>query len=231
MEVSCMKRLAIACVVLGSAAALGAAAFELALEAELAEIVEPMVLGVPGDGKDQGGPGVNDPSNLAWVWAPGPPVVGDPIDHQGHVTFVVQIPKETTYYIWGHVIAWDGNSDSFWVTVTPPDEDPNPQASQDTVYRWAVQQGPAWHWDQVNQWLDGGTFDREWDILAGECTITIWTREAATMLDAIWITDDDGAPEGVLPTDDDRNDQIRGGTQSVDPNGKVATTWAGLRAR
>ena len=145
---------ALACVAIGAFGASGAAAFELALEAELAnEIVAPMVIGVPGDGADAGGPGVNEPSNGAWVWAPGPPVQGDAIAHQGHMTFVIDIPKETTYYIWGNVIAWDGNSDSFWVTVTPVDEDPNPQASQDTTFRWGVQQGPGWHWDQINQWL------------------------------------------------------------------------------
>ncbi len=214
------------------AVAAGARAFELALEAELAtEIVEPMVIGVPGDGKDAGGAGVDEPSNDAWVWVPGLPAAGDGNDHKGHVSFVVDIPRDTTYYIWGSVIAWDGNSDSFWVTVAPTDEDPNPQASQDTTYRWGVQQGPAWHWDQVNQWLDGGTFEREWDIPVGEATITIWTREAACMLDAIWITDDDGAGGGLLPTDEDRAAQLKGGTKAVRLEGKAATTWAGLRAR
>ena len=223
---------ALACVAIGAFGASGAAAFELALEAELAnEIVAPMVIGVPGDGADAGGPGVNEPSNGAWVWAPGPPVQGDAIDHQGHMAFVIDIPKETTYYIWGNVIAWDGNSDSFWVTVTPVDEDPNPQASQDTTFRWGVQQGPGWHWDQINQWLNAGTFEREWEIPAGEAEITIWTREAATMLDSLWITDDNGAGGGELPTDADRDAQNKGGPKAVDPSGKAATTWAGLKAR
>ncbi|MAF10505.1 hypothetical protein CMK11_08635 [Candidatus Poribacteria bacterium] len=212
--------------------ALTGAAFELALEAELAnEIAEPMVIGVPGDEIDQGGAGVDEPSNGAWVWAPGPPVAGDAIDHKGHVSFVVEIPEDDTYYIWGSVVAWDGNSDSFWVTVTPADDDPNPQASQDTFYRWGVQQGPAWHWDRVNQWLNAGTFDREWELPAGEAVITIWTREAATMLDTIWITDSQGAAQGELPTDADRDAQLKGGPKAVEPDGKATTTWAGLKAR
>ncbi|GIX06678.1 MAG: hypothetical protein KatS3mg115_1081 [Candidatus Poribacteria bacterium] len=199
---------------------------EIALEAEFAnEIVPPMTVAVPDDVKDFG-PKPPDPSRGQFIWAPGAPATGG--GGAGYARFIVEIPKEDTYAIWGRVIAWDGNSDSFWVTVTPPDEDPNPQQSQDTHFRWATQQGPDWHWDRVNQWLDGGTFEREWDLPKGEVVITIWVREDATMLDALYIVNDTSnnvVPR--LPTDQEVERQQ--GKLAVDPRGKLATTWAALK--
>ena len=81
--------------------------------------------------------------------------------------FDINIPQAGKYAAWGRVAAWDGNSDSFWVVWQPADPDENPQETQNTEFRWGVAQSNEWHWDRINHWLDGGTFEREWDLPAG----------------------------------------------------------------
>lgn len=190
---------------------------EIAIEAEKAATIEaPMVIATPPEAAAQGGPEPVDPSGGKFVWSPGPPTTGG--GDEGFMEFVVNIPSNGTYAVWGRVVAWDGNSDSCWVTVAPTDE--NPQDTGNTEYRWGVAQGNEWHWDRINQWLDGGTFDREWELSKGEAKIKIWTREDATMLDSIFITDNLAATEDEvvpeLPT-------------AVEPHGKLTTTWANVK--
>jgi len=197
---------------------------EIALEAELAqEIVEPMVID---DGKHAKGA-----SDGKFIWMEGEPVAGG--GGAGHADFIVNIPEPGKYALWGHVIAWDGNSDSFWVTWEPADPKEDAQATQNTQFRWGVGQGVAWHWDRINHWLDGGTFDREWKFnKAGETLLRIAVREDATMLDAIFVTTNVKATVADqanvrLPTDKDRKIQIEG--LAVDAKGKAATTWGSLK--
>ena len=202
------------------AAKLGAEV-EIALEAELAnEIVEPMIITddkIASDGK--------------FIWMEGEPVQGG--GGTGYADFIVNIPEPGEYALWGHVIAWDGNSDSFWVTWQPADPDEDAQATQNTEFRWGVAQGAAWHWDRINHWLDGGTFDREWKFnKAGETFLRIGVREDATMLDAIFVTTNVKATDADqanvrLPTDKDRKIQVEG--LAVDAKGKAATTWGSLK--
>ena len=194
---------------------------EIALEAELAqEIVEPMIIA---DDKDA--------SDKKFIWMEGEPVAGG--GGTGHADFIVNIPEPGKYALWGHVIAWDGNSDSFWVTWEPADPKEDAQATQNTQFRWGVAQGAAWHWDRINHWLDGGTFEREWKFnKAGETLLRIAVREDATMLDAIFVTTNVKATVADqanvrLPTDKDRKIQIEG--LAVDAKGKAATTWGSLK--
>ena len=194
---------------------------EIALEAELAnEIVEPMIIT---DDKNA--------SDGKFIWMEGEPVAGG--GGVGHADFIVNIPEPGKYALWGHVIAWDGNSDSFWVVWQPADPDENAQATQNTEFRWGVAQGAAWHWDRINHWLDGGTFDREWKFdKAGETLLRIGVREDATMLDAIFVTTNLKATVADqanvrLPTDKDRKIQVEG--LAVDAKGKAATTWGSLK--
>jgi len=225
--------LAIASTLLPGAAM--AAEIEIVLEAELANKIEgPMVVAVPEDVKPYDPPVVPDePSNGKFIWAPSKPVTGGPNDHRGFAEFIIDIPKDGTYAIWGRVIAWDGNSDSFWVTWEPADPAENPQATQNTQYRWATDQGPAWHWVRVNQWLNAGTFDRQWEFDKGETKLRIWTREDATMLDCLFITDNLAALAGDmrLPEDEDRKLQIEGARgKAVEAAGKLSTTWGRIRS-
>jgi hypothetical protein len=213
------------CITLGYA--LSAIAVEFAFEAEDATIEAPMVVAVPSEAAAQGGPEPVNPSGGKFVWMPGPPVTGG--GDKGFMEFVVKIPANGTYAIWGRVVAWDGNSDSFWVTVSPADPDENPQATANTQYRWAVAQGNEWHWDRINQWLDGGTFEREWKLNAGEAKIKILTREDATMLDCIYITDNLSADEAeVKPKLPSEVPPPSPGT-TVEPHGKLAITWANVK--
>ena len=194
---------------------------EIALEAELAdEIVAPMIIAddrLASDGK--------------FIWDDGEPLTGG--GGAGYAEFIINIPEPGDYALWGHVIAWDGNSDSFWATWQPADPDENAQATQNVEFRWGVGAGAAWHWDRINHWLDGGTFDREWEFKeAGETTLRIGVREDATMLDAIFVTTNVKATVAAqanvrLPTDEDRKIQIEG--LAVDAKGKAATTWGSLK--
>lgn len=196
---------------------------EIAIEAEHPhEIVAPMK--------------VDDDPNASrgkFIWMEGKPATGG--GGAGYATYIINIPTADKYAVWGQVIAWDGNSDSFWVTFVPPDPaDENPQASGNTDYRWATAQGATWHWDRINAWKDGGTFDREWKMDVGEHKLTIWVREDATMLDALFITNnlsaDPGSAGARLPTDKEVELWLKG-MQAVKSAGKVAMTWGNIKLR
>ncbi|MDE0089244.1 MAG: hypothetical protein OXU23_26255 [Candidatus Poribacteria bacterium] len=195
--------------------------FEIALEAELANVLqEPMVIAddeLASDGK--------------YVWMEGAPLTGG--GDKGWVEFIINIPESGKYALWGHVFAWDGNSDSFWVTWQPADPNENAQVTKNTEYRWSIGTKNIWHWDRINHWLDAGTFDREWKFdKAGETILRIAVREDATKLDAIFVTSKTGAAAAGqanvrLPTDEDRKRQVEG--LAVDAKGKVTTTWGSLK--
>ena len=198
------------------------AAIEIALEAELASILKaPMVVG-----DDE-----PDTSNNQYIWAAGAPATGG--GGAGWAEFVVNIPQPGKYALWGRVIAWDGNSDSFWVTWQPSDPDEDPQVTQNVEFRWGVAQTAAWRWDRINHWLDGGTFDREWEFdQAGETVLRIGVREDATKLDTIFVTDnvkavDEASANVRLPDDRDREKQQE--KLAVNPQNKAATTWGKLK--
>jgi hypothetical protein len=175
----------------------------------------------------QGGPEPVDPSGGQFVWQPGPPLTGG--GGEGFVQFAFNMPEAGTYSIWGRVVTWDGNSDSYWITVVPPDPaDENPQETQDTTYRWSPAQGNEWHWDKIDQWLNGGTFDLEWEIPAGPVTLTLWSREDATMIDCIYITDNlDTDEANVAPKLPSEVDPL---PSAVDSQDKLSTVWARMKS-
>jgi hypothetical protein len=200
---------------------------EIALEAEMADKIQsPMVIAVPADAEARGGPEPDEPSNGKFIWAPGAPVTGG---GNGSAEFTINIPEDGTYTIWGRAIAWDGNSDSFYVTWDPADQGENAQQTQNPDLCWCATNGNTWTWDRVNRWPAGG--DREWELDKGETKLTIWTREDATMLDCLFITDNLSADLGVvvprLPTDEDI--KIQRGMQAVGAAGKLSTTWASIK--
>ena len=190
--------------------------YERAIEAEMADVIEePMV--VADDDAASGG---------QFVWVEGEPLTGG--GGAGWVEYKLHISEPGTYALWAKVIAWDGNSDSFWVTWQPADPDEDAQVTQNVEFRWAVAAGDTWHWDRINHWLDGGTFDREWVIEAGgETTLRIAVREDACMLDVIYITDNLSEDEAeVNPRDPIPEDSLT----AVEPQDKLATTWGKLKA-
>ncbi len=187
--------------------------YDRAIEAEMANTIEaPMVVA-----EDDGA------SDSKYVWMEGEPATGG--GDQGWVEFEINIPEAGTYALWAHVFVWDGNSDSFWVTWQPADPDEDAQVTKNTEYRWSIGTKNEWHWDRINHWLDGGTFDREWELPSGDTTLRIAVREDAAKLDVVFITDNLSAdvaevnprfpgPEDVTP---------------VEPRNKLATTWGNIK--
>ena len=187
--------------------------FDWAIEAEMADVIKaPMI--VADDADASGG---------QYVWMEGPPATGG--GGEGWVEYSLNLPAGT-YALWGKVIAEDGNSDSFWVTWQPADPDEDAQQTQNTEFRWGVAQGAEWHWDRINHWLDGGTFEREWEQPGGDTTLRIAVREDATKLDVIFITDNLSEDEAeVSPRDPGPEDSLT----PVEPQDKLATTWGKLK--
>ncbi|RKU14802.1 hypothetical protein C6501_07480 [Candidatus Poribacteria bacterium] len=191
--------------------------YDRAIEAEMADTIEaPMVIAE--DGEASGG---------KFIWMPGEPATGG--GGEGWAEFVIDIPAAGTYALWGKVIAWDGNSDSFWVTWQPADPDENPQDTNNNHFRWAVAGGEAWHWDRINHWLDNNDrLDREWDFnKAGETVLRIGVREDAAMLDVIFITDNLSADEAEVSLRDPGPEDAT----PVEPREKLTTTWGKLKAQ
>ncbi len=210
-------------------------AVEIATEAEMAQVIEaPMVIAAPADAAAQGGTEPDAPSRGNFVWAPGAPLEGGANGDKGSMQFTINIPQAGTYAIWARVIAWDGNSDSFWVVWEPADPFENPQQTQNMDYRWSVGNGPAWHWDRVEAWkADDTHVDRVWELDKGPTKLNIFTREDATMLDCLYITNDlvGGQANARVPTDEDRELQIKGAAdQAVDAEGKLSTKWGRIKS-
>ena len=175
------------CVSLMFGYAFSALAVRIEVEAEDADTTEaPMVIAAPADVLPYGGPKPDEPSGGQFIWAPGP-FNGGHAD-QGLAEYTVNIPEAGQYGIWGRVIAWDGGSDSFWVTLVPPDPDENPQETQDNQFLWNVAHGNEWHWDRVNQRLE--PLEKLWDLPEGQVTIKIRPREDGTMLDCFFISNE-----------------------------------------
>ena len=191
--------------------------WDRAIEAEKADKIEaPMI--VSDDAKASGG---------KFIWMEGKPATGG--GGKGWAEFIINLPKAGTYALWGKVLAWDGNSDSFWVTWQPADPNEDAQATQNVQFRWGVAQGNDWHWDRINHWLDAGTFDREWKFnQTGKTTLRLAVREDATMLDVIFITDNLSAEEAEAKP---RTPNASDAATPVEVKGKLTSTWAQMKNR
>ncbi len=189
--------------------------FDRAIEAEMADTIEEPMVVAEDDGASDG----------KYVWMEGEPLTGG--GDQGWIEFKIDIPTAGTYALWGHVFVWDGNSDSFWVTWQPADPDEDAQVTKNTEYRWSIGTKNEWHWDRINHWLDGGTFDREWDLPAGESTLRIAVREDAARIDVVFITDN------LSDNVDEVNPRFPGpeDVTPVEPQAKLTTTWGKLKSQ
>ena len=96
--------------------------YERAIEAEAADTIEaPMI--VADDDTASGG---------QFIWMEGAAATGG--GGEGWAEYKFHISEPGTYALWGKVLAWDGNSDSFWVTWQPADPDEDAQATQNTEF-------------------------------------------------------------------------------------------------
>ena len=190
-------------------------AWDRAIEAEKAGKIEAPLI-VADDAKTSDG---------KFIWMEGKPATG--WLGQGWAEWSIKIPKVGTYALWGRVLAWDGNSDSFCVTWQPADPNEDAQATQNVQFRWAVAQGNDWHWDRINHWLNDGMFDRKWKFnQVGKTTLRIAVREDATMLDAIFITDNFSAEEAEVKP---RTPNASDAEVPVEVKRKLTSTWAQLK--
>ncbi len=202
-----MKRLTFslfAMALLVSSTAFSGKPVEIALEAELANHIEPPMV-IMEDKKASDG---------KFIWMEGPLNKGG--GGEGWAEYIINIPAKGKYALWGRVIAPDGNSNSFWVIWPPADPPGDPQVKALLWTRWITSEGPDWHWDRVNHWLNAGTFDREWEFKeVGETTLRIAVRDDATKLDALFVTSnieavEEGEADVRLPTNEDRKIQEAG---------------------
>ncbi|MBV6648054.1 MAG: T9SS type A sorting domain-containing protein, partial [Cyclobacteriaceae bacterium] len=99
-----------------------------------------------------------------------------------------------TYKIFGRVLATDGGSDSFWVSV-----------DGGTAYKWnSIQLSTTYIWDEVHD-ADNSNTVVTWTLSAGSHTIDFYYRESNTRLDRVYITKNGDTPEsagGRLAMDD-----------------------------
>jgi Malectin domain/Chitobiase/beta-hexosaminidase C-terminal domain/Viral BACON domain len=103
----------------------------------------------------------------------------------GSDTFTVTLPAAGSYYIWGKILAVDGNSDSWFVSADGGPTD---------VYDDAQSYGSFWQWTVVNGRGTSGTpftlNPRVFTLGAGTHTITFGGRELGAKLDQILVTND-----------------------------------------
>lgn len=200
-------------------------AFEVAFEAELGEIQDPIIVD-----KDK------EASRGEFIWVPqgrgnAPQQPGAGI--QGWVDYKIFIPKKGTYYMWGRTIAPTGGDDSFFITwdTTDPKDRGVWDAGNENV--WDVTESNNWFWDPISGRLGRGIPHREFKLDRGEHLLRVWHREDGTKVDAFFLADSQKAKPRE-PTDEEVRTQKRGMIGqlfAVSPKGKLATFWAKLKQR
>jgi len=108
---------------------------------------------------------------------------GDKMLSDGAIVYYnlnISVPGD--YYIWGRVIAPDGNSDSFFVNL------------DGALHLWDIEHGNAWHWDLVNDRY--GDDPVVFELKKGTYELMLVQREDGTKIDKLLITND----MGYIPT-------------------------------
>ncbi len=103
---------------------------------------------------------------------------------------------EGTYKVLLHVLVIGGD-DSFWVRLPGAAYDPGTHSTGWIRFN-SIDKGDDWHWDEVHS-NDHGNEIVKITLSAGEHTLEIAYRDAATLLDAILITDELGLDQISLP--------------------------------
>ena len=135
--------------------------------------------------------------------------------HPGKADFVINVRTPGQYTMWGRVIAQDTAKDSFHVTV---DQKKSPQPG-DANMIWDTGQHQEWTWAKV-KWREKNPLT--FDLKPGKHTVTFWSREGDTRLDAVYMAIDPNAVP-KLPN------EIEG--FAVHPRNRLTTTWAELKKR
>ena len=129
-----------------------------------------------------------------YIWMPGEPNADG--GAEGWAEYDVFIPEPGDYSVWARVIAWDGKSDSFFITWTSADSRVDPNSNGDATFVWDVAGGAEWHWERVTASGSEGSVQREWRFdKAGKTALRISVREDGTKLDALFVTSNTTAVE------------------------------------
>ncbi|MEN8779826.1 MAG: fibronectin type III domain-containing protein, partial [Desulfobacterales bacterium] len=99
------------------------------------------------------------------------------IGSDGYATYTFQVTSPGNYVVWGRVLASNGKSDSFFVSM---------DGNADSL--WDVVQSTSWTWDKVNN--RNGADPVVYNLAAGTHTLIIKQREMETKLDGIVISKD-----------------------------------------
>ena len=114
----------------------------------------------------------------------------------GVATYNFTVP-EGTYKVLLHVIVV-GGSDSFWVRIPGATYDPGTYGITDWIKFNSIDKGDTWHWDEVHSSSHGNRVVK-FTLSAGEHTLEIARRDAYTLLDCIFITDELDLDQKSLP--------------------------------
>ena len=107
-------------------------------------------------------------------------------NNQGLLTFPINITRTDDYIVWCRVLSVDNSTDSFFLSVDGQAED---------VFRTAQNNSwsSKWQWIRVTTLADNTV--RHFPMTVGQHTLSFRGREASTLLDAMYITNDpDFAP-------------------------------------
>ena len=135
--------------------------------------------------------------------------------HPGKADFVINVRTPGQYTMWGRVIAQSTAKDSFHVTVN---QKKSPQPG-DANMIWDTGQHQEWTWSKV-KWREKNPLT--FDLKPGKHTVTFWSREGDTRLDAVYMAIDPNAVP-KLPN------EIEG--FAVHPRNRLTTAWAELKKR
>ena len=180
---------------------------ELAFEAEgFDEVLAPMQIGEDEDAS--GGKYIKSPAGRA-----------------GWAEYVIEIPDDADYYMWGMGQRIDGVTDSFFVTFNLDDRGADDAENENT---WDMDDAPvaAWGWDPVNGRGMGGD-PRVFELAKGEHVLRIWTRENEAWLDCIFMSTDMNATP-IRASEFEGRDRL-GEPEAVTYMGKIAATWGQIK--
>ncbi len=104
------------------------------------------------------------------------------------ISYTFNVAQAGDYIVWGRVIATNGGNDSFWVRI-----------DGGTWIRWnEIAKGSIWQWDEVHD-ADNGKQVVTFNLSAGNHTLDIAFREDGTLLDKLFITNNNSTPSNGTP--------------------------------
>jgi hypothetical protein len=105
--------------------------------------------------------------------------------------FEFTLPESGTFKLWGRVRTPSANDDSFWVRMD----------NGEWVMWNSIPAGSDWHWDDVHD-SNNESAVVEYDLDAGNHTLTLCYREDGAGLDKLYLTNSGAVPTGIGGTAD-----------------------------